>query len=76
MFCRSVVSTILTPHKQSGMEDGSNQIEHVYSKDEHVVCCQSLLCLLQSLCNHLTSIELRSEITINGVISHVDSRMK
>lgn len=48
----------------------------VATRTEQVKCCQSLVCLLQSLVGHTTTIELRNEISIEGTISTVDVHMK
>lgn len=46
------------------------------SKEQKIKSCQSLLCLLQALCNCSATIELRNEVTVKGIISDVDCRMK
>lgn len=46
------------------------------TRTEQVKSCQSLVCLLQALSGTRTTIELRNEISIEGVVSSVDVHMK
>lgn len=48
----------------------------IATKTEHVKCCQTLVCLLQSLTGTRTTIELRNEITVEGTVTSVDLHMK
>lgn len=48
----------------------------VATKTEQVKCCQTLVCLLQSLTGTRTTIELRNEITVEGTVTSVDLHMK
>lgn len=48
----------------------------VAGRTEQVKCCQTLVCLLQSLTSSRTTIELRNEISISGVVASVDVHMK
>ena len=48
----------------------------VATRTEQVKCCQTLVCLLQSLTGTRTTIELRNEITIEGTVASVDLHMK
>ena len=48
----------------------------VATRTEQVKCCQTLVCLLQSLIGSSTTIELRNEITVEGTITSVDLYMK
>ena len=48
----------------------------VATKTEQVKCCQTLVCLLQSLTGTKTTIELRNEISVEGTVSSVDVHMK
>ena len=48
----------------------------VATRTEQVKCCQSLVCLLQSLTSTRTTIELRNEITVEGIVTSVDLHMK
>ena len=48
----------------------------VATRTEQVKSCQSLVCLLQSLVRSRTTIELRNEISVEGIISSVDLHMK
>lgn len=48
----------------------------VATRTEQVKCCQSLVCLLQSLTGARTTIELRNEITVEGTVTSVDLHMK
>ena len=63
--------------ESEGAESIESNDEVLYvSRKEHITSCQSLLCLLQSLCNHSAVVELRNEISVQGVITHVDHKMK
>ncbi len=48
----------------------------VATRTEQVKCCQTLVCLLQSLTGTRTTIELRNEISVEGTVSSVDLHMK
>ena len=37
---------------------------------------RTLLCLLQELQSHVTTLELRNEITVSGTVESVDEKMK
>lgn len=37
---------------------------------------RTLLCLLQGLQSHVTTLELRNEITVSGTVESVDEKMK
>ena len=48
----------------------------VANRTEQVKCCQTLVCLLQSLTGTRTTIELRNEISVEGIVASVDLHMK
>ena len=48
----------------------------VATRTEQVKCCQSLVCLLQSLTGARTTIDLRNEIAVEGTVTSVDLHMK
>lgn len=60
---------------EADARDSISKVQFISLK-EKISSCQSLLCILQALYNRSVTIELKNEITIEGKVVHVDSRMK